>query len=95
MRVRLPDSAYGFVLGEGETTIKEKEFFFVRTFNMFVSINSDDNIEQFITDLKILNFDLHIIYKTCGWINEQFDKKRITLKFEVSRKPLEQLKLFQ
>ena len=95
MRIKLPDSAYGFVDISGEeTTSKEKHLFNIPT-NIFVSVSTEIDAKKFTRELCLLNYDFYFKVVHVGWLNCQMENKRCTIKFEVTKKPLEQLKLFQ
>lgn len=95
MRVKLPNSCYGFVTSNGETTHKVMDFYGQPVHNIFIAVDDGTDWKQFVAELITINYDLNFQYKAGGWLNEALETKRYVLKFQVWKKPLEQLKLFQ
>ena len=96
MVINLPDTVYGFVIGDAETQLKQK-FFFSSVTNIFIAVQSrsSDNIkrQQLLNQLHKLNPDLEFNFLTWGWVNDQYNNNRKTIKLLVRQKPFEQLKL--
>jgi len=95
MRIKLPDSAYGFLTGSGETQNRTIEYYGATSYHVFIIVSSTLDWKVFAEELKTLNYDLNFRFLTSGYNGDQFERMMCTLKFEVSKKPLEQLKLFQ